>query len=295
MNQSLAEAIPKTPPDVAADAKVRIDYLRKWVWAPYKEATDALTTMKRFLGEPNQLRPESLALIGEPNYGKSAILERFLAMNPQPYDPSDEDVAIPIVAVELPTKSSDAALMRELISAMGANYSVKEPVDEMVRRFVRLADVMHVKLIVIDEFHNGFPGTVRQQREFLNLTRALTNRTRRPMVVAGTEEVENFITNDPQLDQRFSRIRIPRWTADIDGRRLLKGFEMKLGLRNPSNLDSVPMLELIMDLANGRLGNIARLLVSAAEAAIVDGSEVLTPDLLRSTAKRLPGKRLEAA
>lgn len=273
---------------------LRIERIRTELWVPYPEATEALEIMTRLLNAPNEKRPESFALIGDPSFGKSYLLDRFIDRNVALDGPLEEEPTVPIVYIEMPESPEPAAMLREILSRIGAVFSLREPVDELMRRITVLTESLRIQLFIIDEFHKGFEGTHRQQKIMLNVARGLTNRTGRPLVVAGTEDVDSFLRNDTQLNERFIRRRLRRWSDGEETRRLLKGFERQLALRQPSKLASSDMTTHIVQLTGGRLGRISRLLVLAAEGAIVDGTEIIDKARLSKVAKQLPGESLVA-
>lgn len=280
----------------ATNASARIERIRTELWVPYPEAKEVLTIMSRLFDAPNETRPESLALIGDPSFGKTYLIEQFVAAKM----PTDELVEgtepeVPLVRIEMPESPEPAAMLRELIAAVNAPFSPRLPIDELMRKLMVLVESLRIRVFIIDEFHKGFHGTHRQQMVMLNVARGLTNRTKRPLIVAGTEDVDSFLRNDTQLDERFIRRRLRRWKEDADLQRLLKGFEQQLGLQQPSRLASPEMTSLIHQLTGGRMGRISRLLALAAETAILSGEECISDTLLGKMAKQLPGESLAAA
>lgn len=280
----------------ALSAAARIERIKTQLWVPYPEAKDVSAIMTRLFEAPNETRPESLALIGEPSFGKTYLIEQFVAAKM----PSDEIEAgaepdVPLVRIEMPESPEPAAMLREIIAGMNAPFSPRLPIDELMRKIMVLVETLRIRVFIVDEFHKGFQGTHRQQMIMLNVARGLTNRTRRPLIVAGTEDIDAFLRNDTQLDERFIRRRLRRWKEDVELQRLLKGFEKQLALREPSKLASPEMTSLIHQLTAGRMGRISRLLTLSAEAAILSGDECIDGDLLRKVAKQLPGGSLAPA
>lgn len=285
---SPADPQTSSPEESAEDRILRI---RTELWVPYPEATGALATMTRLLNAPNETRPESFALIGDPSYGKSYLLKRFVRRNAPVDLQPDEEPTVPIVHIDMPESPEPAAMLREILAKLGAVFSFREPVDELMRKIMVLTVSLQIRVFVIDEFHNGFQGTHRQQTVMLNITRGLTNRTQRPLIVAGTDGVDSFLQNDTQLSERFIRCTLRKWKNDKSTQSLLKGFGKQIGLRNESRLGDDAMSTLIIELTQGKLGRISRLVVLAAEEAIRSGSERIDEALLRKIAKELPGRR----
>jgi len=279
-----------TEGDSASEMARRLERINAQLWVAYPEAKDAFGIMNRLFDAPDQTRPESFALIGDPSFGKSYLLKQFVASKMEGEDLNkDEDPEVPLVKIQMTESPEPAAMLREILARLGAPFSVRLPVDELMRKIVVLAESLRIRVFVIDEFHMGFQGTHRQQMIMLNIARGLTNRTKRPLIVAGTDDIDSFLRNDTQLNERFIRRHLRRWKEDADTQRLLKGFEQQLALRNPSKLASPEMTAHILQLTGGNLGRISRLLVFAAEAAIKSGDECIDKDLLSEMAKQLPG------
>ena len=259
-------------------------------WVPYPAANEIKQTMERLIKAQAETRPECLAIIGDPNYGKSELFKSFARKHEQPYDPNVDSPPLPVVLIEMPEDATPSAFVRTLIQATGAPVDRREPLDILCNRLKVLLHALKTRLILVDEFHNGFEGTHRQQRQMLNLARGISNRTSLPLVVAGVDTVDNFIRNDKQLDQRFRRIKLPQWKEDDSTRRLLKAFEEAFRLKQPSRLGSPAMTKVVVELTEGRLGNISRLLKFSAIEAIHNRSEQISIELLARMAKQLPSE-----
>ena len=273
----------------ALTVQERIARISDDLWVPYPQGVDALKRMRRLMDAPSEVRPESLAIVGDPSYGKTHLLKTFYRRHQSVYRLEGDDGSLNLLHVEMPEKAEPAALLREMHRVLGVGYSMRDPLDELIWRIVVITDSMQIRLFLIDEVHNAFRGTLRQQQAFLNVLRGLTNRTKRPLVIAGTPAVKDFLRNDEQLQERFACIELPRWSDPGDAQRLMKGFEQELRLQKPSGLASEETTALIIRLTGGRMGNICRLLRWAAIEAIRSGTEHLDVARLKVLAKQLPG------
>ena len=272
----------------------RIERIKTKMWVPYPEANEVFKIMRRLQDAPNENRPENLAVIGDPSFGKSYLLKRYVLRNQSSYDPAQRDPTIDIVHIDMPETPEPGAMLREILQKIGAGRTIRESIDEMRRRICVLAEAMKVRLFIIDEFHNAFrTGTNRQHHLLLNIVRTLTTLTNRPLVVAGTEEVDHFLEFDQQLDERFIRRRLKKWDDTATAQRLLKGFEQEIQLQNSADLASPEMTTHVINLTNGKMGRIARLLILAAEDAIRKGTETIDKDLLSVMATQLSGRSSE--
>lgn len=257
-------------------------------WVPYPEATEAMKLMREMLAAPAETRPLNLAVIGPPSSGKSQLLRAFTQRNTPVYDPNVHNPTMPVLRIDMPEAPEQAALLRELLAGIGAHYSSREPVDELMRRLTVFSESLGIELFIVDEFNNGFKGTSRQQGILLNLTRGISSRTQVPLVIAGIDTVENFLKADPQLSTRFRRLHLPVWKENEATLMFLKTFEQKLALKERSQLGTTTMRELILRHTGGATGQISRLLRTSAIVAIRTGVERITKDILDDRAKYLP-------
>jgi len=260
----------------------------KRFWVPYPEANEAMKLMKEMRAAPRETRPLNLAIIGPPSSGKSQLLRVFAERNTPPYDPNEDNPTLPVLRIDMPEAPEQASFVRELLAGIGAHYSTREPVDELVRRLTVFSTSLGIELFVVDEFHNGFKGTKRQQDILLNLTRGISSRTGVPIAIAGIDKVENFLKADPQLSTRFRRLHLPVWKENEATLMFLKTFEQKLGLKERSQLATTPLRSLILRLTGGATGQICRLLRSSAVVAIRNGTEKITEVILEDRAHYLP-------
>ena len=103
-------------------------------WVPFPEGVEAIKTMKALIGRPNEGRPLNFALIGDPNFGKSHLLDYFVDHYPEV--DYEETTRLQIVRLDMPAKADGSALVREILRAMGAPYVRKEPLDEMIAKVI---------------------------------------------------------------------------------------------------------------------------------------------------------------
>jgi len=75
---------------------------------------------------------------------------------------------------------------------------------------------------------------------------------------------------------------LPRWANDDDFLRLLATFERVLPLRYPSVLIDGSLADKVYSMSEGYLGEISRLLVDAAVAAVESGQERIDKRVLDS-------------
>jgi hypothetical protein len=128
-----------------------------------------------------------------------------------------------------------------------------------------------------------------QQRALLNLLKHLTNVLQVTMVCAGTEDALSALSADAQVASRFQHVALRRWALDDDFTRFLRTIEVLMPLRRPSDLAQEDMAARILSLSRGVTGEVMRVLNTAAIAAIRNGHERITLDILSRTDLFLPG------
>ena len=111
-------------------------------------------------------------------------------------------------------------------------------------------------------------GSARDQRASLNLLKYLANELQCSVVALGTQDARTAMQSDPQISSRFRPLEFPRWREGEPLQRFLLAFERLLPLRQPSRLAERSASRLILDRSGGITGNIAEILVQAAQLAI---------------------------
>lgn len=259
-------------------------------WVPYPVGMQAIKDMAALMKRPHEGRPLNLALIGEPNDGKSHLLDYFIDCYP---DVFDEDIPrIQILSIEMPEKADGSKLLREMLRATGASFNSRNPSDVLMDKLCIRCDALRIHLYVIDEFHNASWGRQEASRSLLQTVRSLSNRMRRPIVIAGTTAVEDVLRNDPQLNERFRKVRLPRWTDIEELKNLLATFEPSLGLPESSNLGTTKIAESVLERVGPKMGRIAGLIRNAAKIAKEKGAVCIGEDHWKEAERILPGTKM---
>jgi hypothetical protein len=162
-------------------------------WVPYKAGTEVLAAMSELLSRDSQGRPRGLALIAEPNFGKSHLLDYFADCYP---DIEEDEPRIQVLHVETPPKADGAALLRVLLEEMGATFNVRSPIDVLLHKFCVRAKSLRVLMIIIDEVTNGNWGRREAAVTLVHTIRSICNKLGRPVVIAGTSRLDDLLRND---------------------------------------------------------------------------------------------------
>ncbi len=296
-NPDLAHLVPGAQAAALLPDAERLALLRteRW-WIAHDQAVAVLARMEALLRDgPGQIRPPNLLLAGPSNNGKSWIVERFERAHELP---GGEDAERrPVVAMQMPTEPTVARFYAALLTRLGAPVARAGPAarkHDLEQLALQGLRGVGARVLVIDELHNILGGTRTARGEFLNLLRWLGNELRIPLVGVGTRDAWLAIRTDPQLENRFEPFVLPPWQAGPDAARLLQGFATLLPLRRPSDLRGAGLVGSVVARTGGTIGEVAALLRAAAEAAIVDGEERITPDVLARAAYRGPAERRQA-
>ncbi len=116
----------------------------------------------------------------------------------------------------------------------------------------------------------------------MNAIKTLGNELKIPIVAVGINTAATILSNDPQLASRYSVVKLSTWSLDKEFLGLLKGFEKRLPLRNPSMLYGREKAPLLLKICEGNLGNLHTLLIECTKEAIDVGTEEITVDIIRN-------------
>jgi hypothetical protein len=276
-------------------ARLRLLRTERW-WIANGQAQAALARLDILLHDgPGQIRPPNLLLAGPTNNGKSWIVERFRRTHAGA--PREDAENLPIVVMQMPTEPTVSRFYSTLLANLGApvptggSAARKQAMEQLAVRVLR---GVGARVLVIDELHNMLAGTRTNRGEFLNLLRWIGNELRLPIVGVGTRDAWLAIRTDPQLENRFEPFVLPPWRPGPEAARLLQGFATLLPLRCASDLRGAETVRSVIARTGGTIGEIAALLRSAAETAILGGEESITPGVLDRAAYLGPGERRQA-
>ena len=254
----------------------RILALRADRWIDYPRAVDALARLQRLLDTPRRERMPCMLIHGPSNIGKTQIIAKFLRENPPAFDQNNGVERRPVISVQMPPAPDQKRFYRALLDVLGMPQS---PTSTLVTLEYIARDILRrlsPQMLVVDEVHHLLAGSAREQRGSLNLLKYLANEVKMSVVAVGTGDAPVAFQTDAQIHSRFTPFELPRWAESDAFRRMLAGFESVLPLRKPSQLQQRPIAQFLMAASAGLLGEVARILTDAAEAAIRDGSEMIT-------------------
>lgn len=271
--------------------KERIQYILSPRWIGYPKAKQIISKLEDLQAYPPRHRMPNMLIVGDSNSGKTAIAERFSEMN-QAYEKEDnEGIIIPVLYVQAPPVPSESRLYNNILEKMFAPYRPSDKADRKQYQVIKLMQHCNVKMLIIDEIHSVLAGNLEKQRIFLSVLRNLGNELKIPIVGLGTKDALRAIKTDPQLDNRFKPILLPRWEYGTDFRRLLASFECMLPLQNASGLSNKQIALKLLSMSEGLLGELSEVLAEAAVEAIKTGREKIDMELLTNLDWDSPSKR----
>lgn len=285
----LSHLLPAAQRVARLPAGERIQHIRADRWIGYPHALEALGRLEALYAWPKKQRMPNLLLIGPTNNGKSMIVEKFRRTHPPSPDADQEH--IPVLAVQMPSEPSVSRLYVALLGAMGAPLRPRRRLAELEQLALELLRKVDVRMLVIDELHNILAGNSANRREFLNLLRFLGNELRIPLVGVGTREAYLAIRSDDQLENRFEPVTLPLWEPDDNCCSLLASFAAALPLQRRSQIATPDMAGYLLTRCEATIGELARLLMAAAVAAVESGDEAINQRTLNMADYAGPSER----
>ncbi|MBF4280699.1 AAA family ATPase, partial [Vibrio anguillarum] len=102
-------------------------------------------------------------------------------------------------------------LYNNILNKLFAPYRPSDSIDKKSFQVLQLMKHCNVKMLVLDEIHSLLAGSLEKQRMFLSVLRNLGNELQIPIVGLGTRDALRAIKTDPQLENRFKPVLLPRW------------------------------------------------------------------------------------
>lgn len=267
----------------------RIVKIQQPTWIPYDQANLFLEEIEMLYNTPKRDRMPNLLIIGSTNNGKSTILKKFMLMHP---DFVEAGVIVkPIVYIQAPISGGDNALYEKILDAVNSPYSTHSTASRKEQQAVAILKGLKTNLLIIDELQDIFHGGVQRQKKFLATVKHLSNQLQIPIVAAGVEKVQQVISSDPQMANRFEPIYLPIWQFNDDFKRLLASIETTLPLKQPSLLHAKKIAVILYSKSEGILGELMTVIQRAGVLAIKEGKEKIDEEILKSIRFTRPSDR----
>lgn len=273
----------------------RMEMLMRENWIGYRRAREALRKLEDLLKAPRTHRMPNLMIYGASNNGKTMIIERFLRDHPPDDNPEGDAAEVPVLHVQMPITPDARRFYSIVLDRFFATFRHSDGVGKLESQVLKLMKACGTKMLIIDEVHNFVGSRVDQQRQFLNLIRFLGNELQIPIVCVGLKSGLRAIQFDEQLANRFEPFALPLWKNNEEFAKLLNTVAMLLPLREKSPVSQRPVLETIMALSEGTIGETLALLRRAAIHAIRNGQEAVDIAALKGCGYVPPSERRRIA
>lgn len=291
MNQNVSHLSTGAQEALKLTDQERILRIKSDSWIGYPQAKSVLKQLDGLLHHPRVNRMPSLILVGETNNGKSTLVKRFCQQNPASDNPDGDSIIAPVMYVQAPPVPDEGRFYNAILDLLFAPYKPSERVDKKQFQVLKLLRYAQLKILVLDEIHQILAGSPLRQRAFLNVLKYLSNELQISIVGVGTKDALRALQTDPQLANRFKPVELPRWKYDDEFKRLLASFEAILPLHKRSILTKEALASRLYEMSEGYIGELSSVLTSAAEQAILNGSECITLTALKQIDWAPPSER----
>ena len=269
----------------------RIHNIKISKWINYTNAVNILKELSALKKYPKSSRMPNILLVGDSNNGKTALVEKFVSLNPSTINSETNEINTPVLMVQAPPEPDERRFYNSILEKLLAPYKTSEKLDVRQLRVKNLLQKLNLKILIIDEIHYVLAGAPTKQRKFLNVLKFLSNELNICLVCVGTKDAFNAIQTDPQIANRFQPRILKRWKFDVEFKRLLLSFESKLPLKNESLLIEDGISRKILAMSEGLIGEVSTIIELSAIMAIDNGEERITNKILNSINYTPPADR----
>jgi len=247
---------------------------------------------------------ESAALMGSSGTGKSQSIERILRLYEQVIVHSNykgkqiSETQVVWLKVECPHDGSPRALcttfLEKLDVVLGTNYSdayggQRSTINTMIPAVVKLARIHHLGLLVIDEIQNLLVRKTGAGEELLNFIVRIINDIGIPVLMVGTANTDQFLSQAFRVTRRATNFLQPDWGRLVENHPEWEIFITELWRYRYVQKDSPltdAMKHLVYDLTQGIPDLAVKLYSLSQQYAINNEIEQVTPEVLKAVASQ---------
>ena len=245
-------------------------------WIGYSAAQTVLNKLSDLLVHPKTHRMPNMLIIGETNNGKTMIAKKFCKMHPPDLNEGGNAAKIPVLFVQAPPVPDEGRLYNNILELLVAPHKTSDRIDKKEHQVRVLLKNVGTKMLIIDEIHHVLAGSLNKQKAFLNVIKYLGNELQIPIVGVGIKDAEVALSTEPQLSNRFERVRLPKWKLNPDFFKFLMSIERVLPLKKQSNLHETKIANKLHTMCEGFVGELTTIINKAAIQAIRDKSEKIS-------------------
>lgn len=248
----------------------------------YGRAKRILEYMELLLKVPRQPRMKGILLHGESGTGKTMIVRHFFEKFAPKENEDDDADEIPVLLVETPTEPKEKLLYDKIMDTLGVPYKKNEDILEKEKNVEYYVNMLRIRMLIFDEFHNVLNGTAIQQKRVLAAVKSLTNRLWIPIVLVGTKDVLIAVETDEEVKRRFDPYKLEPWSLDKEFLKLLRTIETTLPLKLPSYMwKNRGLASWLLEKTDGITSEIVHLIKLGAREAILSGEERITLEVMK--------------
>lgn len=264
---------------------IRINHIKKPVFIPYSRATELLDEMESILEHPKINRMPNILIVARPDNGKTELLREFLVRHPAEERRKLDAIYAPVIYIQSPPGPDENLFLERLLRMLGQEVKKNDSPGTKLNQLLEVLPKIGTKVILIDELNALLAGSATKQRFFLNMLKFISNDLRISFVAAGTEDALHAISADGQNKSRFPKRILPRWQDGPEFRSLLASFEQILPLKEESHMYKGEVARKLYGMSGGVIGELSKVIKSAAEYAIEKNIEKITIDVLNNCPK----------
>ena len=268
----------------------RLLIIRNDHWFSYERADYILNEMARLYHHPVVSRPPNILLVGESQSGKSSLISRFASGRNGSQSVIGQVLDhVPVLSISMPAECPKPKdFLHLLMIKSGTPFGDREKPGVLLERLIKVLQAIGTRVIMIDEFHHILNGSARESILLRDQIKLVSSGTRIPIVVAGLDTARNVFASDPQLQNRFKRIEIPRFLSSssedvVEVGKIVKKWFSECPLREASNSQESfsAVIHGIFRGTGGLIGHIIGYLKTASEYAITSGVEKINETVLQ--------------
>lgn len=268
---ALDHVVPARRQAVAWNDDKRVSLIYNDCWVNYPEVKVIRGAVHAVYAMPAKIQAQCVMVSGDPGMGKTSLFTRIESdletLRKRSVDPRGH------ISLTVPPDPTLAQFEESIEEALGVSIGRMRG-GVLPASFTRTFEMRRIRMLLIDEIHNLLNANKVDQRKNLAFFRELSGPPLSLRITAfGTEDAHHAISSDGQLERRFQRYHLPRWSENENFRSFLAAYESFLPLKKPSELWSAGKVKYLLKETGGNMDAIVKRITRGAVWAIIDGKE----------------------